>query len=109
MGVDVLLMRVHQPGTSPRRRRLTEVAAFVDDTDAFARLCTGSGLPMLGRVDPYGSLRLTSVEMDQLTGELGVLQGRVTDATDRRILAEVSELGLRCAADGSTELYFEGD
>jgi hypothetical protein len=64
MGVDVLLMRVDNPGTSPRRRRLTRADAFLDTADGFARLCAGTGLPMLSRVDPYGSLILTSVEMD---------------------------------------------
>ncbi|MFI9174057.1 hypothetical protein [Streptomyces lincolnensis] len=109
MGVDVLLMRVTQPGTSPRRRRLTEIDAYADLTDAFARLCSGTGLPLLSRIDPYGSLALTPADMDQLLDELAVLRGRTPDETDRTLLEEIARLARGCAADPSTELCFEGD
>ncbi|MFJ8918575.1 hypothetical protein B046DRAFT_03596 [Streptomyces sp. LamerLS-316] len=109
MGVDAVLMRVEQPGTGPRRRRLTQVDVFVDEADLFARLCTASGLPMLSRVDPYGTLVLTAVEMSQLLSEIDATRRGVTEASQRAALDEVGRLARICQEDSSTELRLEGD
>ncbi|WP_367321215.1 hypothetical protein [Streptomyces sp. HUAS ZL42] len=109
MGVDVVLMRVHQPGTSRRRRRSTPVEVLVDHGDAFARLCAGSVLPLLSRIDPYGSLHLTSAQMPQLADELAALRTRTGLEADRGTLDQVMDLARRCAGDAATELHFEGD
>ncbi|MEN3535848.1 hypothetical protein AAH991_12095 [Microbispora sp. ZYX-F-249] len=69
MGVDVVLMRVEQRGTSPKRRTLAPVAVAPDPEEVFVRLVArvrGRGThPMLERVDPYGSLILSPAEMPQ--------------------------------------------
>ncbi|MGW0828638.1 hypothetical protein [Streptomyces sp. NPDC002845] len=109
MGVDVMLMKVHQPGTSRKRRQLIEADVFLDEDERFSQLCTESGLPMLSRVDSYGSLILTSVEMGQLIDEVNVLRGRGDSEVDRRILERVGQLARRCAEDSSMELHFEGE
>ena len=70
MGVDVVLTQVSQPGTSSKRRRLTQVDVVPDGDDVFARICVRSQLPMLSRVDPYGDLVLTTSEMPQLLAEV---------------------------------------
>ncbi|MFF1817269.1 hypothetical protein ACFVWG_08225 [Kribbella sp. NPDC058245] len=105
----MLLKRVDQPGTSPKRRRLVELGAVVDADDVFAGICAHSGLPMLGRVDPYGDLVLTAAEMPQLLGELETELGRAAGATERALLTEVRRLAEQCAAEAGTELHLEGD
>ena len=70
MGVDVVLKQVSQPGTSPKRRRLTQVDVVPDGDDVFARICARSKLPMLSRVDPYGDVILTAAEMPQFIAEV---------------------------------------
>ncbi len=109
MGVDVVLKRVDQPGTSPRRRRLVELDAVVDADEVFAGICTRSGLPMLSRVDPYGDLVLTAAEIPQLVEELDTEAGRAGEDAEREVLAAVRRLAERCAAEAGTELYLEGD
>jgi hypothetical protein len=69
MGVDVVLMRVSQAGTSSRRRRLSQLDVVADPDEVFVRICVRSSLPMLRRVDPYGDLVLTAVEMLREVGE----------------------------------------
>src|SRR5690349_4232711 len=69
VGVDVVLNAVDQPGTSPRRRRLTQLDAVPDSRDVFAGICGRSKLPMLRRVDPYGDLILTPSDMHQFMEE----------------------------------------
>lgn len=70
MGVDIALFRVEQQGSSPRRRRFVRVDAYLDEGDQFVRACAEPSLPMLSRVDPYGSLILTSEEMGQFVDEV---------------------------------------
>jgi len=109
MGVDVLLLQISPLGTSPKRRRLTELDAVLDRADVFARICAASRLPMLGRVDPYGDLVLTAAEMPQLVGEVDVELGLAVGGPEREILAGVRRLAERCASDPSMELHLQGD
>lgn len=75
MGADVVLMKVSRAGTSPRRRKVTPVRAWLTDSgDVLVRFVDrvrGCGqAPMLERIDPYGDLILSPVEMPQLLAEL---------------------------------------
>ncbi|MEU4390244.1 hypothetical protein [Kribbella sp. NPDC023855] len=108
MGVDVVLKRVGRAGTSPKKRRLTQLDVVLDEADVFAGVCAGSGLPMLSRVDPYGDLVLTGEEMPQFIAEVEVEWGRAAEP-QRGVLAEVRRLAEWCAAEPSTELHLEGD
>lgn len=56
MGIDITLWQVEKLGTSPRRWRRHRVATYIDSDESFTRACTSSGLPMLSRADPHGSL-----------------------------------------------------
>jgi hypothetical protein len=109
MGVDVVLKQVSQPGTSSRRRWLTQVDVVPDRDDVFGRICARSKLPMLRRVDPYGDLILTAVEMQQFIAEVNEELGIASTDPEREVLAGVRCLAERCAAEMSTELYLEGD
>ncbi|WP_061295421.1 hypothetical protein [Herbidospora cretacea] len=109
MGVDVTIMRVTRPGSSPRRRRLDPVDAFLDVRDVFADVCRESRLPMVRRADPYGSLILTSAEMPQFVAELTQTLARTEDASVRSVVTEILRLGELCAADADLELHLEGD
>jgi hypothetical protein len=109
MGVDVVLKQVSQPGTSSRRRQLTQVDVAPDGDDVFAGICARSKLPMLSRVDPYGDLILTTAEMPQFIAEVNEELGIASTAPERELLAGVRRLAERCAAETSTELHLEGD
>ncbi|WP_405063900.1 hypothetical protein OG474_20265 [Kribbella sp. NBC_01505] len=105
MGVDVLLLRVDRAGTSPKRRRLVQLAVLGDPDDVFAGLCARSDLPMLGRVDPYGDLVLTTSEMPQFLAELAAEHAR----EPQELLTGIRQLAERCAAEPGTELHLVGD
>lgn len=109
MGVDVSLMRVTQPGTSPRRRRLERVDLVADPADLFARMCSESGKPMLSRVDPYGTLILTSEEMEQFISELEDSRARSASKPLVSLIDEVCALARRCMSDPALELKLDGD
>ncbi|MEU6367601.1 hypothetical protein ABZ876_18125 [Streptomyces sp. NPDC046931] len=109
MGVDVVLKQVSQPGTSPKRRRLQQVDAVLDGSDVFARICESSNLPMLNRVDPYGTLILTAQDMPQFLSEVDAVTSSVDRGTDRDILTAIRSLAQQCAAEASMELHLEGD
>jgi hypothetical protein len=109
VGVDVVLNEVSQPGTSSRRRRLTQVGVVPDPGEVFVRLCVRSSLPMLQRVDPYGDLVLTSVEMSQFIAELEQELAATVTTEERAVLSAARRLAERCAADSSTELHLLGD
>jgi hypothetical protein len=108
MGVDVVLMKVRQPGTSPRRRSVTRVDAVLDPAGVFVGICRDSELPMLRRADPYGTLVLTSAEMPQLVAELDTTRQRLHGA-GWEIVTAVLALAERCLADRTTELHLDGD
>jgi hypothetical protein len=108
MGVDVVLKQVSQPGTSPKRRRLTQVDAVLDGSDLFARICDRSTLPMLSRVDPYGDLVLTAAELPQFIAEVDAERSRAT-GSERELLTDIRRLAERCASEASMELHLEGD
>ncbi|TDD59892.1 hypothetical protein E1263_13245 [Kribbella antibiotica] len=107
--MDVALFQVDQPGSSPRRRRLTQLAVVPDAADLFARLCQRSALPLLSRVDPYADLALTSAEMEQLLAELSTELGAATSDGERELLAAVLALAERCALGEGLELHLQGD
>ncbi|TKK85783.1 hypothetical protein FDA94_24425 [Herbidospora galbida] len=109
MGVDVIVMRVTQTGTSPKGRRFEVAESFPDVRDVFATLCGQSRLPMLRRVDPYGSLVLTPEEMPQLIAELTETLALAGDDPARRAVEEVRRLAERCATEPGLELHLEGD
>ena len=109
MGVDVVLKQVSQPGTSSKRRRLTQLDVVADADDVFARICERSKLPMLGRVDPYGDLILTALEMPQFLDEVETERRLATGDQERSLLAAVHHLGERCSTQTRTELHLEGD
>lgn len=98
MGVDVALIRVEQQGSSPRRRCASQVDVVVDLHDRFARVCESSSLPMLSRVEPYGTLILTSSEMDQFIAEVEfeVEFSRVEDPVVKELLKAVFRLAREC-------------
>ena len=104
-----MLNAVDQPGTSSRRRRLTQLDVVPDTRDVFARICGRSKLPMLRRVDPYGDLILTPSDAPQLLEELKAELALTTDDEERSLLTAVSKLAERCLTDPSTELQLQGD
>lgn len=109
MGVDVILNQVSQPGTSPKRRRLTQLDVVPDGDDLFARLCERSTLPMLSRVDPYSDLVLTAAEMPQFLAELATELGQARGTRERELLGAVRALAERCAGGDGLELLLVGD
>ena len=109
MGVDVVLKEVSQPGTSSKRRRLTQLDVVPDGDDVFARICARSKLPMLSRVDPYGDVVLTAAEMPQFIAEVNEELGIAGTLPELEFLASARRLAERCAAGASTELHLEGD
>ena len=104
-----MLNAVDQPGTSSRRRRLTQLDVVPDTHDVFARICGRSNLPTLRRVDPYGDLILTPSETPQLLEELKAELALTTDDEERSLLTAVHKLAERCLTDSSTELQLQGD
>ncbi|MDH2429678.1 hypothetical protein [Sphaerisporangium sp. TRM90804] len=113
MGVDAVLMRVEQQGTSPRRRSLTAVGTAVDRNDALVRLVDQtrgrSATPMLQRLDPYGSVIFSSAEMPQFLEELTRLEALAETSEELRVIQAFEELAHECAADPTLELHLDGD
>ncbi|MEV0949612.1 hypothetical protein [Promicromonospora sp. NPDC050249] len=103
MAVDISLYRVDQPGTSPRRRKLTLLGSYSDRGDVLAEACAATSLPMMVRVKPYGSLVLLPGDMEQFVDELRELQ------LEPSAKAEILALARACAADQNTELHLDGD
>ncbi|MEG8281213.1 MULTISPECIES: hypothetical protein [unclassified Streptomyces] len=83
--------------------------AVLDGSDLFARICESSNLPMLNRVDPYGTLILTSQDMPQFLSEVDVERSSVDGDSERNILTAIRGLAERCADEVSMELHLEGD
>lgn len=108
MGMDVVLMRVTQRGTSPKRRRLSPLAMVIDDGVVLARAFARSGAPLLSRADPYRDLILSPAEMEQFIGEARPLAARADEA-GAALIRRVLELARRCRDEPRTELHLQGD
>jgi hypothetical protein len=102
MGVDVLLKQVSQTGTSSKRRRLTQLDVVPDGDDVFARVCAHSKLPLLSRVDPYGDLLLTVLEMPQFIAEVNEELGIASTDPERELTDARSGIRSLRAADAAT-------
>lgn len=100
---------MHGVGSNPNRWRQEHPEAALDDGDRFAMLCGGSKLPMLERVDPYGSLVLSSAEMDQFIEELAILRQREGAPACGVLLDRIERLARKCAADADLQLRLDGD
>ncbi|MEV6591629.1 hypothetical protein [Streptomyces acidicola] len=109
MGVDVLLMQVRIDGTSSKRHYRSVLDSVPDYSDVFAELCEKSDKPMLGRVDRYGSLLLTSMDMPQFIAEIDGLRSGVNSEERAAVLDEIGRLARRCGEQGNLELHLEGD
>jgi hypothetical protein len=103
MGVEVVPHRVARRGTSPKRRRLSPLASVGDEDGVIARTFSGSGKPMLSRVDPYGDLVLSPAEMGQFIAEAESLAAGA-GATGAGLIRRVLELARRCRDMPGTEL-----
>jgi hypothetical protein len=108
MGVDVVLMRVAWQGSSPKHRRLRPLASVGDEDGVIARTFSGSGKPMLSRVDPYGDLVLSPAEMGQFIAEAESLAAGAGVAV-AGLIRRVLELARRCRDMPGTELHLQGD
>ncbi|MEV4820934.1 hypothetical protein [Micromonospora sp. NPDC049274] len=113
MGVDVELIRIEQQGTSPRRRRDSQVSVVGDELSHFVsvleRVQHRGRTPMLARIEPYGLLELTSVEMPQFLSELDVLVEQAEGGGEEKILAAIRRLAETCRDGEALCLRFVGD
>ncbi|MFE0673491.1 hypothetical protein [Streptomyces sp. NPDC058867] len=109
MGVDVILARINKIGSSSRGRQITVLEIVPDGSDIFARMCEESNTPMLQRVDPYGSLVLTTQQMEQFAQEVQLLRKRFESTSQISQLEQIEALAFRCMSDSSLELHLEGD
>ncbi|MER6130869.1 hypothetical protein [Streptomyces sp. NPDC001815] len=64
---------------------------------------------MLSRVDRYGSLLLTSLDMPQFITEIDQLRSGAESAEQVAMLDEVGRLARQCGEHGDLELHLEGD
>lgn len=108
MGMDVVLMRVTQRGTSLKRRRLSPLAMVTDDGDVLARALARGGTPLLSRADPCRELILSPAEMEQFISEARSLAARADEA-GAALIRRVLELARRCRDEPGTELHLQGD
>lgn len=113
MGLDVELIRVEQLGTSPRRRRDTQVSVVPDMGDRFAdmlaRVQYRGKTPMLDRVYPYGLVELAPAEMTQFLSELGEVESSTEGPAEQEILTAVRRLAETCRGDRDLRLRVIGD
>jgi len=108
MGVDVVLYRVEQQGTSPKGRRLIELAAVIDPEDDLVRICSKSGTPLLSGIDPYGDEVFSKPGIVPLIEELRSL--RPVAHGDQVRISEILALAIQCAhSSDAEELHFQGD
>jgi hypothetical protein len=103
------LIKLHRIGSNSSRWRQEHLEVVLDDGDHFAELCSGCGLPMLERVDPYGSLVLSSEEMEQFLAELAVLRRQETARPHQVLLDQVGRLASECATGRDLQLRIDGD
>jgi hypothetical protein len=109
VGADVTLIRVHHSGSNPSRWRQERIEVVLDQSDHFAMLCDGCGLPMLERIAPYGSLVLSSAEMDQFITELLALRQQETARRSESQLDRIEQIARQCSADSDLQLRIDGD
>lgn len=109
MGVDVVLVRVEQRGTGPKRRRVSHVDVVHDPQGTFSDLCEASALPMLSRVKPWGTLVLSSNEMDQFISEVETELAQLSDPGAGELLAGVLRLARECREQRMMQLHLDGD
>jgi hypothetical protein len=109
MGMDVSLVHVENPGTSPRHRRPTALDSVFDDNGIVKALCERATSPTLQRTSPWSTLRLTGNDMPQLILELDALRTTADDSATRDVLDAVLALAHRCSDLPGSELHFEGD
>jgi hypothetical protein len=64
---------------------------------------------MLSRVNPYGTLVLSSSEMDQFISEIEIEFSRVADLEVKELLKSALRLARECQVDGEMQLRLDGD
>lgn len=64
---------------------------------------------MLSRVDPYGTLILSSSEMGQFISEIEVECLRVEDPAVKEFLKDALRLARECQEQGAMQLRLDGD
>ena len=109
VGADVVLIRLRRSGSNPSRWRQEHLDVALDPSDLFAGLCGSCGLPMLERIDPYGSLVLSSAEMDQFIMELSAVRQQEKARRSGELLDRIEQLARRCSADPDLQLRIDGD
>jgi hypothetical protein len=93
VGLDVEPLGIDRTATNPRRERSVELAVVPDTRFRFAeaveRAQHRGSMPMLDRVDLYGTLELSSDEMPQFLGELNQMLAVAIDDLERDALEAV--------------------
>jgi hypothetical protein len=112
VGIDVVLMRREQHGTSPKRAKRVGVESVSGHGDAvqdvLGRVWDSGKAPLLDRIDPVSDVVLTWDDMSQLLAELDVLR-QLTDGDQRLIVDRIIGLAERCESDSTLEIWFQGD
>jgi hypothetical protein len=113
VGLDVELVDIAQPSTTPSGAQYVPLASIADTRFRFAeaveRAQRRGSAPMLNRIDLYGTLELRSDEMPQLLSELDQLLADPVDDGERTVLTAVQRLASRCRDDDDLALRFLGD
>jgi hypothetical protein len=65
--------------------------------------------PLLGSVDPYGNTIFNGLQMERFIQEWDRVMVKAEDKDDKKLLAKVRELAIRCEAEPHTFLRFVGD
>lgn len=108
MGVDAILYRVHQQGTSPRRRSLERLGS-VDDADyVIARLPATHPGRFTSRIDPCGDALVHNEEFTDLIEDLVIIH-EAADLKSRPVLTDLMDLVRPHAGERGIELHLCGD
>ncbi|KRB78687.1 hypothetical protein ASE01_05435 [Nocardioides sp. Root190] len=113
MGLDLQLLIYGPRDKRTRRRSLQRLGFYVDEDRAFESAVdrerelarTSTRLPMITRLDLYGSTVLRSADMEQFAAEVQGLAGDAHPTYLEPILA----LATLCASTSSSELHIDGD
>lgn len=108
MGVDAVLYRVHQQGTSPRRRRFELLGMVVDTDGILARLPETHPGRFTSRIDPYGDAFVHGEEFADLVEDLTAIRDP-SHATTPTVLAKVADLVRAHVGERGIELHLTGD